>query len=249
MKLLVALLLCSAWCLSGCDKIDWPSHISQLENTSASQLDESNKEEATSKPSSQSEIVEKEQSLESSLSEEEVMQLGEQALAKWIQIGHSLNPPLYNTNLKEIGQEECRQIYSVYLYHNNLYESLVYEETIPQNTNLHWTELTGIEQFSQNYFGCHFNSLQSNMSDNKINGDHIAFYFNARFNVLAQDLIEYKLFNCTEIEDRRFVAEIHVNFQPSELEEYFGEPNFMLNFFIQDNVLCFSSASFDNEVR
>ena len=254
MKLLVTLLLCISLCLSGCDKMDFPSLNSQSENAAVSQTEENNEvkrdeNESISTPASQSETDKKENVSSTPLSEEEVMELGEQALAKWIQIGHSLNPPLYNTNLKEIGQEECRQIYSVYLYHNDLYESLVREESIAQNANQHWTEVKGIDEFSQNYFGSSFNSLEKNMTESKTNGDDIAFYFNARFSVLADDLVEYTLYNCMEAEDDTFTAEIHVKFHSPELEEYFGEPKVMLNFFTQGNNLCFSSASFEDKEK
>jgi len=256
-KRFITLLIVVSLCLFGCDHVDLPSSSSREQYSQSSQANESHSTEEhvenslciSSKPESSAPVLPSEPIFppKDYLSKEDLQKLGEQALEKWIQIGHSLTSPLYNTDLERIGQEECRQIYSVYIYHNDLDESLVFEESVPQSRDLHWTKLKGIEEFTQNYFGCSFSGLEKNLEDSRLNGENIAFYFNGRFNVLADDLVQYTLQNCVQMEDGTFAAEIHVKFQDPNLDEYFGEPNIALRFFLQENNLCFLGASFDEK--
>lgn len=181
--------------------------------------------------------------------EEELLKLGQRALDKWAGIGHCLAEPLYNTDLSQLGQEEFRQIYSVYLYYTGQYDTLVSEEFVTGKSASHWTGEEGLAQFVQSYFGLSYRELESKLPEDKRNGEDIAFYFNARFSVLADGQVQYTLLDCARQEDGSFKVRFHLQFQDAALDDHFGEPDVTFFFILREDEINFLGAVFEKKTE
>ena len=181
--------------------------------------------------------------------EEELLKLGQRALDKWAGIGHCLAEPLYNTDLSQLGQEEFRQIYSVYLYYTGQYDTLVSEEFVTGKSASHWTGEEGLAQFVQSYFGLSYRELESKLPEDKRNGEDIAFYFNARFSVLADGQVQYTLLDCARQEDGSFQVRFHLQFQDAALDDHFGDPDVTFFFILREYEINFLGAVFEKKTE
>ncbi len=175
--------------------------------------------------------------------EGDLNQIGQRSVEKWETIGHIFSEPLYNTNFLQLGQDELRKIYSVYIYYNNLDATLVSERSTENGVVHFWMDLDQFREFIENYFGLHVDDQENNLPESCIVGDEIQFYFNSRFNVLPSELSEFNLINCTQNPDKTFTALVKVKqFDEPNMETLIQEFDLSLSFMIKDDTIIFLSA-------
>ena len=83
--------------------------------------------------------------------EGDLNQIGQRSVEKWETIGHIFSEPLYNTNFLQLGQDELRKIYSVYIYYNNLDATLVSERSTDNGVVHFWMDLDQFREFIEKF--------------------------------------------------------------------------------------------------